>query len=46
VKIVGLIVERSTVRRTARHGSFLTVARARDRIAIYISGYNNIIYTA
>jgi len=47
VKIVRLIiVERSTVRRTARRGPFLTVARARERIAMYKSGYNNITYRA
>jgi len=42
VKIVGLIIERSTVRRTARRGPFLTVARARERIAMYKHGYSNI----
>jgi len=47
VKIVGLmIVERSAVQRTARRGPFLTVARARERIAMYISGYSNITYRA
>jgi len=47
VKIVGLIVdERSTVQRTARRGPFLTVARARERIAIYINGYSNITHRA
>jgi len=47
VKIVGMmIVERSAVQRTARRGPFLTVARARERIAMYISGYSNITYRA
>ena len=47
VKIVGLmILERSTVQRTARRGSFLTVARARERIAMYINGYSNITHRA
>jgi len=31
-------LKRSTVQRTARRGPFLTVARARERIAIYKSG--------
>jgi len=47
LKIVGLmIVERSTVQRTARRGPFLTVARARERIAMYINGYSNITHRA
>ena len=47
VKIVGsMIDERSTVQRTARRGPFLMVARARERIAMYISGYSNITYRA
>jgi len=47
VKIVRLmIIERSTVQRTTRRGLFLTVARARERIAIYISSYSNITYRA
>jgi len=47
VKIVGLMIdERSTVQRTARRGPFLTVARARERIAMYINGYSNITHRA
>jgi len=47
VKIVGLIIdERSTVQRTARRGPFLTVARSRERIAMYINGYSNITHRA
>jgi len=47
VKIVGLmIVERSTVQRTARRGPFLMVARAKERIAMYINGYNTITHRA
>jgi len=38
--------KRSTVQRTARRGPFLTVARARERIAMYKSGYSNITYRA
>jgi len=41
-----LLIERSTVQRTAQRGSFLTVARARERIAMYINGYSNITYRA
>ena len=41
VKIVGFLIE-STVQRTARRGPFLTVARARERIAMYKNGYSNI----
>jgi len=41
-----LLIERSTVQRTARRGSFLTVARARERIATYINGYSNIAHRA
>jgi len=32
--------------RTARRSTFLTVARARERIAIYINGYSNITHRA
>jgi len=39
-------LKRSTVQRTARRGPFLTVARARERIAMYKSGYSNITYRA
>ena len=47
MKIVGLmIVKRSTVQRTTRRGPFLTVARTRERIAMYKSGYSNITYGA
>jgi len=47
VKILGfIIVERRTVQRTARRGPFLTVARARERIAMYISGYSNTTHRA
>jgi len=47
LKIVRLMIfKRSTVQRTARRGPFLTVARAGERIATYISGYNNITYRA
>ena len=36
MKTIGLmIVERGRVQRTARRGSFLTVARARERITMY-----------
>jgi len=41
-----LLIERSTVQRTARRGPFLTVARARERIAMYINGYSNITHRA
>ena len=41
-----MIDERSTVRRTARRGPFLTVARARKRIAMYINGHSNITHRA
>jgi len=40
------MIERSTVQRTARRGPFLTVARARERIAMYINGYSNITHRA
>jgi len=46
VKIVGLLIKRSMVQRTARRGPFLTVARARERITMYKSGYSNITYRA
>ena len=47
MKIIGLmIVKRGRVQRTARRGPFLTVARARERIAMYKSGYSNITYRA
>ena len=38
--------ERSPVQRTVRRGPFLTAARARERIAIYINGYSNITHRA
>jgi len=41
-----LLIERSTVQRTAQRGPFLTVARARERITIYINGYSNITHRA
>ena len=37
---------RSTVQRTARRGPFLTVARARERIAMYINDDSNITHRA
>jgi len=41
-----LVIKRSTVQRTARRGSFLMVARDRERIAIYINGYSNTTHKA